>query len=115
MVRGGQVGVPVISPADEVLLNADLAEDESYEEEVTSLPELAVPLSVVYGSGDQLLDWFRVVKPTYCVSTLEQRPPWRAFMLICLLPAVICIHPSISFCNLDGWTCKQRQRMYSKA
>ncbi|CAO1626552.1 unnamed protein product [Parajaminaea phylloscopi] len=35
-------------------------------EPVTSLPELEVPLEVTYASADQLLDYHRVSRPTYC-------------------------------------------------
>ncbi|KAK0555643.1 hypothetical protein OC861_000127 [Tilletia horrida] len=37
-----------------------------YESEVTELPELDVELELVYGSADQLLDYHRVSRPTYC-------------------------------------------------
>jgi hypothetical protein len=66
---GGQVGRCKNDEEEdaEVMLNATCGVDTStYEEEVTSLEELAVPLQVVYGSADQLLDYHRVSRVTYC-------------------------------------------------
>ncbi|CCF51528.1 hypothetical protein NDA11_005660 [Ustilago hordei] len=37
-----------------------------WQEKVTSLPELEKPLHLVYGSPEQLLDYHRVSRPTYC-------------------------------------------------
>lgn len=37
-----------------------------WQEKVTSLPELEKPLHLVYGSAEQLLDYHRVSRPTYC-------------------------------------------------
>ena len=37
-----------------------------WQETVTSLPELEQPLHLVYGSAEQLLDYHRVSRPTYC-------------------------------------------------
>ncbi|KAE8264166.1 hypothetical protein A4X09_0g7041 [Tilletia walkeri] len=37
-----------------------------YSTAVTELPELQVELELVYGSADQLLDYHRVSRPTYC-------------------------------------------------
>lgn len=37
-----------------------------WQEDVTSLPELEKPLHLVYGSPEQLLDYHRVSRPTYC-------------------------------------------------
>lgn len=37
-----------------------------YDEAVTSLPELEVELHIAYPSADQLLDYHRVSRPTYC-------------------------------------------------
>lgn len=37
-----------------------------WHEPVTSLPELEKPLHLVYGSPEQLLDYHRVSRPTYC-------------------------------------------------
>ncbi|CDR87365.1 uncharacterized protein SPSC_00491 [Sporisorium scitamineum] len=37
-----------------------------WQEKVTSLPELEKPLQLVYGSAEQLLDYHRVSRPTYC-------------------------------------------------
>ncbi|KAK0529924.1 hypothetical protein OC834_003490 [Tilletia horrida] len=37
-----------------------------YASEVSELPELDVELELVYGSADQLLDYHRVSRPTYC-------------------------------------------------
>ncbi len=69
MAAGGEIGVPLVdadSDDDEqILLDPQLAEDEDYTDSVTSLPELAVPLHVVYASSDQLLDYHRVSRPTY--------------------------------------------------
>jgi len=82
--KGGQVGVPFIKKDDaedgmredvfieqegeeEVMLNIDAGtEVGGYEEEVTSVAELAQPLQVVYSSADQLLDYHRVSRQTYC-------------------------------------------------
>ncbi|PWN46238.1 glycoside hydrolase [Ceraceosorus guamensis] len=49
-----------------VLLNAQGGQDASYDAPVDSLPELQVPLHVVYASALQLLDYHRVSRPTYC-------------------------------------------------
>lgn len=92
---GGFVGVPLQKPNGtqddmgemDVMINPGCAEDDAYEEEVTSIAELcvellrvisaygkgcketdpvrpclcrAVPLEVVYGSSEQLLDYHRV-------------------------------------------------------
>lgn len=52
---------------EEVMLNLKAGtEVGGYEEEVTSLAELAQPLQVVYSSADQLLDYHRVSRQTYC-------------------------------------------------
>lgn len=75
--RGGQVGEPLVgatgSSSDsiggdgvDVMLNATCAEDDAYEEQVNSIPELAIPLELVYGSAEQLLDYHRVSRVTYC-------------------------------------------------
>ncbi|CBQ73971.1 conserved hypothetical protein [Sporisorium reilianum SRZ2] len=37
-----------------------------WHDKVTSLPELEKPLQLVYGSAEQLLDYHRVSRPTYC-------------------------------------------------
>lgn len=50
----------------DVLLLPTGAESSEYEETVTSLPELEEELQVVYGSAEQLLDYHRVSRPTYC-------------------------------------------------
>ena len=36
------------------------------DEEVTEIPELAADLEIVFSSADQLLDYQRVSRPTYC-------------------------------------------------
>lgn len=40
--------------------------DWGWQHEVTSLPELEKPLHLVYSSAEQLLDYHRVSRPTYC-------------------------------------------------
>ncbi|SPO32502.1 uncharacterized protein UTRI_04246 [Ustilago trichophora] len=40
--------------------------DWGWQESVTILPELEKPLHLVYGSAEQLLDYHRVSRPTYC-------------------------------------------------
>lgn len=80
--KGGQVGMPLKSNAEdemnddefgrrdedeEIMLNVAAGTDlGGYEEEVTSVAELAQPLQVVYSSADQLLDYHRVSRQTYC-------------------------------------------------
>lgn len=61
---GGQQGTGEVEQG--VLLRPNGAEHLVYEEEVTSLPELEVELHVAYPSADQILDYHRVSRPTYC-------------------------------------------------
>jgi len=56
--------------ASGVMLNPGITSEgeegeEVEEQEVTEIPELEVELQLVYGSGDQLLDYHRVSRPTY--------------------------------------------------
>ena len=68
--QGGEPGVPLNGESDVMLevssADVDNDEPEEWKEKVNSLPELEKELRVVYGSPDQLLDYHRVSRPTYC-------------------------------------------------
>lgn len=51
-----------------IMLRGEDVQDSGgrYDETVTSLPELEVELHVAYPSAEQLLDYHRVSRPTYC-------------------------------------------------
>ncbi|KDN49945.1 glycoside hydrolase family 20 protein [Tilletiaria anomala UBC 951] len=70
LLAGGQVGISLqdqsAADTEQIMVNPSAAETDDYEEQVTSLPELAVKLHIVYSSPDQLLDYHRATRPTYC-------------------------------------------------